>query len=69
MEQGVVMWFSQSRGYGYIAPIRGGDEVFAHYSSIEMPGFRTLEQGQRVEFVLLEGPQGREAQRIRALAC
>lgn len=68
MEQGVVVWFSESRGYGYIASIRGGDEVFAHYSSIEMPGFRTLAQGQRVEFVLLEGPQGREAQRIRALA-
>lgn len=68
MEQGVVKWFSESRGYGFIAPHRGGDDAFAHYSSIEMTGFRTLREGQRVEFVLEEGPAGREARRIRALA-
>lgn len=67
MERGVVRWFSESRGYGFIAPQRGGDDVFAHYSAIEMDGFRTLREGQVVEFQLQEGPKGREAACIRAV--
>lgn len=67
MEMGVVKWFSESRGYGFIARIGGGDDVFAHYSAIEMDGYKTLHEGQRVEFVLEEGPKGPEACRIRAL--
>lgn len=68
MERGVVKWFSESRGYGFIAPQRGGDDVFAHYSSIEMDGYRTLREGQLVEFQLQEGPKGPEAWFIRAVA-
>lgn len=67
MEQGVVRWFSESRGYGFIVPKGGGDDVFVHYSAIEMPGYRTLREGQRVEFLMEEGPKGREAQKIRTL--
>jgi cold shock protein len=67
METGVVKWFSESRGYGFITPNRGGDDVFAHYSAIEMDGYRTLQQGQVVEFILEEGPKGPEACRIRTV--
>ncbi|HEY8554132.1 MAG TPA: cold shock domain-containing protein [Burkholderiales bacterium] len=67
-ERGIVKWFSESRGYGFIVPQRGGDDVFAHYSAIEMEGYRTLREGQLVEFQLEEGPRGREAWRIRAIA-
>lgn len=67
METGVVKWFSESRGYGFITPNRGGDDVFAHYSAIEMDGYKTLQEGQCVEFVLEEGPKGPEAWRIRAI--
>lgn len=68
METGVVKWFSESRGYGFITPNRGGDDVFAHYSAIEMDGYRTLQQGQVVEFILEQGPKGPEAYRIRTVA-
>lgn len=68
MEKGVVKWFSESRGYGFIVPQRGGDDVFAHYSAIEMDGYRTLREGQVVEFQLQDGPKGPEAWCIRALA-
>lgn len=67
METGVVKWFSESRGYGFIMPNRGGDDVFAHYSAIEMDGYKTLQEGQRVEFILAEGPKGPEAWRIRTI--
>lgn len=68
MATGVVKWFNESRGYGFITPNSGGDDVFAHYSSIEMDGYRTLREGQRVEFMLEQGPKGPEAWRIRAIA-
>jgi len=68
METGVVKWFSESRGYGFITPQRGGDDVFAHYSAIEMHGYKTLRTGQRVEFSQEPGPKGPEAFRIRAIA-
>lgn len=68
MEVGIVKWFSESRGYGFIAPNAGGDDVFAHYSVIEMDGYKTLHEGQRVEFLREDGPKGPEASRIRALS-
>jgi cold shock protein len=67
MDTGVVRWFNESRGYGFIVPNRGGDDVFAHYSAIDMEGYKTLREGQRVEFLLEEGPKGPEACRIRTL--
>lgn len=67
MVTGTVKWFSESRGYGFIAPNNGGDDVFAHYSAIEMDGFRTLREGQQVEFQVADGPMGPEALSIRAV--
>ncbi|MFL6649827.1 MAG: cold-shock protein [Sulfurifustaceae bacterium] len=67
METGIVKWFSESRGYGFIAPHTGGDDVFAHYSAIEMDGYKTLREGQQVVFLRAEGPKGPEASRIRAI--
>ena len=67
METGVVKWFSESRGYGFITPSSGGDDIFAHYSAIEMDGYRTLREGQVVEFILQQGPKGSEAWSIRTV--
>lgn len=68
MATGVVKWFNVSRGYGFIAPNSGGDDVFAHYSAIEMDGYKVLMEGQQVEFIVEDGPKGPQANNIRALA-
>ncbi len=65
MTSGTVKWFSNAKGYGFIEPEEGGDDVFAHFSAIEKEGFRTLKKGQRVEFELTDGPKGRLANTIR----
>jgi cold shock CspA family protein len=64
---GIVKWFNESRGYGFITPNSGGDDVFAHYSAIVMDGYKTLHEGQQVEFGIEDGPRGPEAIRIRAI--
>ena len=61
MSSGVVKWFSNSKGYGFIAPEEGGDDIFAHFSAIEMEGYKTLKKGQPVEFKCTEGPKGLHA--------
>lgn len=61
MSTGVVKWFSNSKGYGFIAPEEGGDDIFAHFSAIEMDGYKTLKKGQPVEFKCTEGPKGLHA--------
>jgi cold shock protein len=63
---GVVKWFNSEKGYGFIA-IEGRDDVFVHYSAIQMSGYRTLEEGQRVEFDVGPGQKGEEAQNVRAV--
>jgi cold shock protein len=68
MATGIVKWFNASKGYGFISPNNGGDDVFAHFSAIEMEGYKTLKEGQQVEFEIQEGPKGPQAARIRALA-
>jgi len=65
---GVVKWFSNVKGYGFIMPDEGGEEIFAHFSAIEMNGYRTLKQGQKVEFLLQQGPKGWMASSIRPAA-
>jgi CspA family cold shock protein len=65
--QGTVKWFNDAKGFGFIEPAGGGDDVFAHFSAIQMEGFRTLKQGSQVVFELVEGPKGHLAQNIRAL--
>ena len=60
-----VKWFSDAKGFGFIEPEGGGPDVFAHFSTIEMDGFRTLRPGDRVSYEVLEGPKGKLAQQIR----
>ena len=58
MALGKVKWFNDAKGFGFIEPEAGGDDVFAHFSAIQMEGFRTLKQGSQVQFDLVPGPQG-----------
>lgn len=67
MATGTVKWFNASKGYGFISPSSGGDDLFAHFSVIEMDGFKNLKEGQQVEFEIQAGPKGPQAARIRAL--
>jgi len=68
MAMGPVKWFNDAKGFGFIEPEGGGDDVFAHFSAIQMEGFRTLKQGGRVSFELVQGPKGQLAQNIQAVA-
>lgn len=61
MQTGTVKWFNQTKGYGFIAPEDGGKDVFVHFSSIKQEGFKTLNEGQRVEFDVQEGDKGLSA--------
>jgi CspA family cold shock protein len=63
---GKVKWFNNAKGYGFILPDEGGEDLFAHYSSIEMDGYKTLKAGQEVLFDVLEGPKGLHATNIRS---
>ena len=65
MAQGTVKWFNAEKGYGFIA-VDGGADVFVHYSAIQMDGYRTLEEGQRVEFEISQGQKGPQADMVRA---
>jgi CspA family cold shock protein len=64
---GIVKWFNASKGYGFISPNDGGDDVFAHFSAIEMDGYKTLKEGQKVEFEIQQGPKGLQAAHIKSL--
>jgi len=68
MALGKVKWFNDAKGFGFIEPSGGGVDVFAHFSAIQMDGFRTLKQGSKVEYDLVQGPKGDLAQNIRAAA-
>ena len=65
MSVGTVKWFSNSKGYGFISPDEGGEDVFAHFSAIEMEGYKTLNEGQKVEFDITDGPKGLQASNIK----
>ena len=65
MAYGTVKWFNDAKGFGFIEPEGGGADVFAHFSAIQMDGFRTLKQGGRVTFELVQGPKGDLAQNIQ----
>jgi cold shock protein len=62
-KQGKVKWFNNSKGYGFIEQPEGGD-VFVHYSAIQGQGFKTLDEGQVVEFELVQGPKGQQAEKV-----
>jgi CspA family cold shock protein len=65
--QGTVKWFSRVKGYGFIQPDGGTEDVFVHYSAIIGDGFRNLEQGQRVEFAIEDSPKGPQAAEVTKL--
>lgn len=65
MTTGTVKWFNDAKGYGFITPDDGGEDLFAHFSAIKMDGFKTLKQGQRVTFDLKEGEKGKQADNIK----
>ena len=68
MVTGTVKWFNSAKGFGFIAPTEEGDDVFAHYSEIDMDGYKTLTEGQEVEYELEDGPKGPKAANIRSAA-
>lgn len=67
MASGTVKWFNSEKGFGFIAQPDGGADVFVHHSAIQMSGYRSLEEGQSVEFELEQGPKGLMATNVRAL--
>ncbi len=64
MATGTVKWFNDAKGFGFIEPEAGGEDIFAHFSAIRMEGFRSLKQGGRVRFEVVQGPKGQLAQNI-----
>jgi cold shock protein len=67
MATGVVKWFSDEKGFGFITPDDGGRDAFVHFSAIEGDGFRTLTEGAKVEYELGEGPKGPQATNVRTI--
>lgn len=65
MPTGTVKWFNNAKGFGFILPEDGGEDLFAHYSSIDMDGYKTLKAGQPVEFEVIQGQKGMHATQIR----
>lgn len=65
MDTGVVKWFNEQKGFGFITPDAGGDDLFIHHSNIDSKGFRTLKDGDRVEYVAAQGRKGLEATKVR----
>lgn len=66
MATGTVKWFNDAKGYGFITPDGGGEDLFAHFSAIQMGGFKTLKEGQKVNFEVVQGPKGKQASNITA---
>ncbi|MDF3292511.1 MULTISPECIES: cold-shock protein [Streptomyces] len=64
MATGTVKWFNAEKGFGFITQDEGGPDVFVHYSAIEGSGYRSLEEGQRVEYETSQGPKGPQADRV-----
>ncbi len=64
---GTVKWFNEAKGFGFISPDGGGEDLFAHFSAIQGQGFRTLKEAQKVSFDVVTGPKGKQAANIRAI--
>ncbi len=68
MARGKVKWFNDAKGYGFITQDDGGEDVFVHFQSIQMDGFKTLPEGQAVEFEVASGPKGLSAKNVRRIS-
>ena len=64
MATGTVKWFNYAKGFGFITPDEGGEDLFAHFSSVQTQGFKTLKEGQKVSFDVVQGPKGKQASNI-----
>jgi CspA family cold shock protein len=64
MATGTVKWFNDSKGFGFITPDGGGEDLFAHFSAIQSKGFKSLKEGQKVTFEVTQGPKGKQASNI-----
>ena len=67
MATGIVKWFNDSKGFGFITPDEGGEDLFAHFSAIQSNGFKSLQENQRVSFYVTTGPKGKQAANIQPL--
>ena len=67
MAQGTVKWFNAEKGFGFIAQENGGDDVFVHYSAIQSQGYKSLDENQKVEFDVTQGPTRPQAENVRPL--
>ena len=67
MDTGIVKWFNDAKGFGFITSDNGGEALFAHFSEIKMDGFKTLKENQRVSFDVKVGPKGKQAANIQAV--
>ena len=67
MATGTVKWFSDSKGFGFITPDGGAEDLFVHFSGIASSGYRALVEGQKVEFNVIEGPKGKQAVDVKPL--
>jgi CspA family cold shock protein len=67
MATGIVKWFNDAKGFGFITPDEGGEDLFAHFSAIQSNGFKSLQENQRVSFDVTSGPKGKQASNIQPL--
>lgn len=65
MTTGTVKWFNDAKGFGFITPDGGGEDLFAHFSAIQARGFKSLQEGQKVSFEIVNGPKGKQASNIQ----